>query len=191
MPGRKHNSTPKVAVLDLPNDPHPTDSSLPGFSELQLKLVLSLLSPRLLQTLVPLLVHHALREVRWCLRCNGAAGSVASPQFTIVKGDCNLDSGAGLLIVTGTLTMNGNPDFRGLILVLGQGRVIKTGGGNGDTMGAMMIARFGATGDFLEPTFLVSGGGNSIHQYDSRATLNAMVMSGPSCPGNCRTIGRS
>ncbi|MEP6743565.1 MAG: hypothetical protein ABJB61_13785, partial [bacterium] len=51
---------------------------------------------------------------------NGTAGSASAPQFTIVKGDCTLVSGAGLLIVTGTLYFNGpGPNFNGIILVLG------------------------------------------------------------------------
>jgi hypothetical protein len=88
-----------------------------------------------------------------------------------------------LLIVSGALTMNGSRSFSGLVLVLGTGQVLKTGGGTGDLLGALMIARFGATGNFLEPSFVVTGGGNSNHQYDSRAILNAMVMAGPSVLG--------
>ena len=81
----------------------------------------------------------------------------AAPQFTIVKGDCHLDGGAGLLIVEGTLYFNGpGPNFDGLILVLGQGRLLKQGGGNRDIYGSIMIARFGATGNFLEPIFAQS-----------------------------------
>ena len=176
-------STPRVAVLDLPNDPHPSGIKPPWFLRTATEARAFLAESEALANTCAAPGSPCVTRGSVVSSLSGAAGSVALPQFTIVKGDCNLDSGAGLLIVTGTLTMNGNPNFRGLILVLGQGRVIKTGGGNGDTMGAMMIARFGATGDFLEPTFLVSGAGNSIHQYDSTATLNATVMSGPSVLG--------
>lgn len=116
---------------------------------------------------------------------NGTAGTAAVPQFTIVRGDCNLDQGAGLLIVEGTLYFNGpGPNFNGVILVLGQGKLSKTGGGNRDLYGSIMIARFGATGGFLDPTFEYLGGaGSSNLQYDSRAVLNAIVIPGVSVLG--------
>lgn len=174
---------PKLAVLDLPNDPHPTGVKPPWFLRTAIEARAFVAESEALARSCAAPGSPCTMRGSVVSSLSGAAGSVASPQFTVVKGDCNLDSGAGLLIVTGTLTMNGNPNFRGLILVLGQGRVLKTGGGNGDSVGAMMIARFGATGGFLEPSFLVSGAGNSNHQYDSRATLNAMVMSGPSVLG--------
>ena len=56
--------------------------------------------------------------------------SVNSPMFTFVDGDCTLTSGSGLLVVTGTLTMRGNTNFKGSIMVLGKGVVIRDGGGN-------------------------------------------------------------
>jgi len=116
---------------------------------------------------------------------SGTAGTAAAPQFTIVRGDCNLDQGAGLLIVEGTLYFNGpGPNFNGVILVLGQGKLSKTGGGNRDLYGSIMIARFGATGGFLDPTFEYLGGaGSSNLQYDSRAVLNAIVIPGVSVLG--------
>lgn len=111
---------------------------------------------------------------------NGSAGTAALPQFTIVKGDCTLSDGAGLLIVEGTLYFNGpGPNFNGIILVLGGGRLLKAGGGNKDIYGSIMIARFGATGGFLDPTFEYLGGaGSSNLQYDSRKVLEATVMPG-------------
>ncbi len=111
---------------------------------------------------------------------NGTAGSAGAPQFTIVKGDCSLVSGAGLLIVTGTLYFNGpGPNFNGIILVLGTGRLLKQGGGNRDIFGSIMVARFGATGNFLEPTFdYGDGGGSSNLQYDSSADRGSIVMAG-------------
>lgn len=109
---------------------------------------------------------------------SGTSGTTAAPVLRLVKGDCNLDGGAGLLVVTGELILNGGPSFNGIILVLGQGKVTKKGGGNGNLFGAMMIARFGATGDFLDPTFHVSGGGGSNLQYDSRYLDNAKLLTG-------------
>jgi hypothetical protein len=90
------------------------------------------------------------------------ADSLNNGMFTFVDGDCNLTSGAGYLVVTGTLTMRGNTDFKGIILVLGEGVLIRDGGGNGDILGGITIAAFGRTaGNFTAPTFHTNGGGNS------------------------------
>jgi len=63
--------------------------------------------------------------------------------------------------------------------LLGQGKLSKTGGGNRDLYGAIMIAKFAATGGFLEPTFEYLGGsGSSNLQYDSRAVMDAVVLPG-------------
>jgi hypothetical protein len=109
--------------------------------------------------------------------------SVNTPKFTFVDGDCTLTSGSGFLVVTGTLTIRGNTDFTGAILVLGTGKLIREGGGNGDIFGGIAIAAFDRTsGDFTAPTYDTQGGGNSTIQYDSQALKNgigsAMNVSG-------------
>lgn len=110
----------------------------------------------------------------------GSAGTTDHPVLSYVDGDCTLTGGAGLLIVTGKLTMHGNPDFDGIILVLGKGEVERDGGGNGDMHGAMMVAKFdiNGTGGFLAPKFETNGGGNSNFQYDSQAIQAALSLSG-------------
>jgi hypothetical protein len=101
--------------------------------------------------------------------------STSVPQFTFIDGDATLQSGSGFLVVTGTLTMRGNTDFRGAILVLGTGVLIRNGGGNGDIYGGITIAKFGRTsGDFNAPTFSTNGGGNSNVQYDSSALSSGL-----------------
>jgi hypothetical protein len=103
------------------------------------------------------------------------ADSINNGMFTFVDGDCTLTSGSGVLVVTGTLTMRGNTDFRGIILVLGEGKLIRNGGGNGDIYGGITIAAFNRTaGGFTAPTFITNGGGNSRIQYDSAALSNAI-----------------
>ena len=111
---------------------------------------------------------------------SGYAGTAANPQFTIVKGDCTLDGGSGLLIVQGSLYFNGpGPNFNGIILVLGAGRLLKQGGGNRNIYGSIMIASFGLTGGFLEPTFEYLGGaGTSNLQYHSKNSADAAAMPG-------------
>jgi hypothetical protein len=96
--------------------------------------------------------------------------SINTGMFTFVDGDCTLLSGSGVLVVTGTLTMKGNTEFRGIILILGEGRLIREGGGNGDIFGGITIAAFNRNaGGFTAPTFKTDGGGNSTIQYDSAA----------------------
>ena len=121
----------------------------------------------------------AIREGRYFATYDGVSGTPAQPLFTFVDGNCELDGGAGLIIVTGTLTLNGNPDFEGLILVLGEGRVIRDGGGEGEIYGAMAVARFNASGDFLPPHFETNGGGTSLMKYDSAALRRALNAAGP------------
>ena len=109
--------------------------------------------------------------------------SVNTPQFTFIDGDATLQSGSGFLVVTGTLTMRGNTNFRGAILVLGTGTLIRNGGGNGDIYGGIMIAKFGrSSGNFAAPTFNTNGGGNSNVQYDS-AALSSGIGSGMNVSG--------
>lgn len=124
---------------------------------------------------------NAISQGRYFSSFSGMAGSTASPTFTFVDGDCVLDGGAGLLIVTGNLELNGNPNFEGLILVLGEGTINRDGGGEGDIYGSIVVASFelNGSGSFIAPAFTTNGGGTSKIQYDSSAVLRALNMSGP------------
>jgi hypothetical protein len=108
-------------------------------------------------------------------------GTTSRPLLTFVDGDTDLSpaGGSGLLVVTGTLTLNGSSAFSGLILVLGGGQLLRTGGGNGDSFGALLVARFGNTGNFLAPTFNSSGSGTSAIQYDSEWVRKGLASTGP------------
>jgi len=166
---------PKMGVLDLPNEKLP-----PG----QEKNYLLLETPWFLRTADDARLFLAQVESTARKRgiidtsFSGNSGTTADPVLRLVKGDCDLNGGAGLLVVTGELILKGALNFNGVILVLGQGKVTKKGGGNGNIFGAMMIARFGATGDFLDPTFDVSGAGGSNLQYDSRWLENSRLLTG-------------
>ena len=122
---------------------------------------------------------NAISQGRYFTSFSGYAGSTTSPALTFVDGDCTLDGGAGLLIVTGNLEMNGNPNFNGLILVLGGGTINRDGGGNGNVYGAIAVASFGATGGFTAASFHTNGSGTATIQYDSDAIRNALNLSGP------------
>ena len=114
----------------------------------------------------------------------GAAHEV----FTFVDGDLVIGpgnpSGQGTLVVTGTLTLNGNFNWNGVIMVLGAGKVYRSGGGTGSVYGAMFIANFAPTGastdKFGQPVFDMSGGGNSKLQYSSDAVNMAKGVGGHS-----------
>jgi hypothetical protein len=123
----------------------------------------------------------ALKKGRVVSSLDGAAGTGGAPEFILVKGNCKLNGGAGLLIVTGDLEMKpAGPPFHGVILILGGGTLNKTGGGNRTVYGSITIARFGATGDFLEPTFNYgTGSGTSKLQYDSGSIKTALELTAP------------
>ncbi|HEX8096998.1 MAG TPA: hypothetical protein VF507_03140 [Pyrinomonadaceae bacterium] len=105
----------------------------------------------------------------------GTAGGTSPSDFTFVDGNCNLTGGTGLLIVTGDLILKGtNPDFSGLILVVGNGRIIRSGGGNGYIYGALVVANVPAAGGFDEPSFNTSGGGGLTMQFDAAAVQAAL-----------------
>jgi len=94
-----------------------------------------------------------------------------------------LMNGSGFLVVTGTLTMRGDTNFKGVIVVMGGGTVVRNGGGNGEILGGLTIAKFDrSSGGFLAPSFHTNGGGTSNIQYDSTALgkslSSAMNVSG-------------
>jgi hypothetical protein len=112
-------------------------------------------------------------------------GTSLQPMLTFVDGDGYLPpaGGAGLLVCTGILTLDGNASFDGLILALGGGQLIRSGGGNGGTLGSAYIARFASTGNFLAPTFNSNGSGTSALQYDSAWARRALTSPGPRVMG--------
>jgi Tfp pilus assembly protein PilX len=128
---------------------------------------------------------------------NGATptnlGTPAAPAINVVQGDYTLGgSGTGILLVTGTLTMNGSPSFNGLILVIGKGNVVKNGGGNGTLNGSLFVANLysdtpptynnliplGSNNPPGIPTAAWNGGGNARIQYDS-CWINSVTQSFP------------
>jgi len=112
---------------------------------------------------------------RYFNRSTTVSDSVDTPMYTFVDGDCTLTSGSGVLVVTGTLTMRGHTNFNGVILVLGKGKLVRNGGGNGEIYGGITIAAFDrVSGNFIAPAFETNGGGNSTIQYDSLALKNGI-----------------
>lgn len=115
-------------------------------------------------------------------------GNLANGQgITFCDGNCELQGdGGGILVVTGKLSLGGNINFRGLIIVTGQGGIEMSGGGGGHFLGNIVVAPYvgsriqdgitpGPTALFLAPQFDLSGGGTLTIQYDSTAAANALV----------------
>lgn len=108
---------------------------------------------------------------------DGSACTLPSPaldNFVFIDDDTTIGphTGAGLLVVTGSLTINGDLDWDGQMLVVGEGSVVRTGGGGGTISGGILVADiagpdnvFGNGDDcstgFGSPVFDTSGGGNS------------------------------
>ncbi len=82
---------------------------------------------------------------------------------------------AGLLLVTGTLTITGTPSFNGVILVIGQGQLVYKGSGTATINGGLLVANlYNSSGSLLPPSsnpgvpnFTWSGAGHLTLNYDS------------------------
>ena len=117
----------------------------------------------------------------------GLGASNPNGLLTFVDGDLTLGpgdpTGQGMLVVTGTLTLFGNFNFNGVVMVLGGGTVLRGGGGHGNIYGAMFVAKFARIGDvtdlFQAPTFDISGGGTANIQYNSDEVDKAKSAGGP------------
>ncbi len=102
----------------------------------------------------------------------GAFGNLASGTgLTYCSANCTIKGdGGGVLIVRGTLTLTGNPQFRGIIIVTGEGGVTRQGGGNKFTLyGNLVIAPYNPNNlaaGFLPPQYDVKGGPGDIEFND-------------------------
>ena len=105
--------------------------------------------------------------------------------ITFCDGNCTLEGeGGGILIVTGQLTVHGNWSFKGLVIVTGQDGVVRSGGGNGNIEGNMIVVPYvnssvlpatEPAGAFLAPQYDLSGGGNSTIAYNSTAMNDSLL----------------
>lgn len=122
------------------------------------------------------------------------SGSCTLPSLTglddivFVDGDIQVGpgyAGSGILAATGVITVLGNSTWTGIVLAIGEGRVIRMGGGNGVISGATVVADtaganglpgdaddcqpvFPSTDPFGQSTYSVTGGGNSDVDFCTR-----------------------
>lgn len=106
-------------------------------------------------------------------------------RIVFVDDDYSLNAdGAGLLIVTGTLTSNGANDWDGMIWVIGTGVYLRNGAGNGATSGSLVVADiagpdgiYGNSDDcstgFGSASFNENGGGNGDTMYCTDDIFNS------------------
>lgn len=106
-------------------------------------------------------------------------GSVNGTGITFVDGNVSLaGSGGGILVCTGKLTLDGNVNFKGLIIVTGTGGIDRNGGGNGALAGNTVVAPYNPSNldaGFLGPKYDISGGGTSSLDYNSNSVVNGLV----------------
>lgn len=107
--------------------------------------------------------------------------------ITFCDGNCTFTGdGGGILVVTGKLTLHGNFNFKGLIIVTGAGGIDRTGGGTGVLEGNIVVVPYdnsriedGAdpalNAAYLPPRYNLSGGGNSTIQYNSSSVANGLT----------------
>jgi len=115
----------------------------------------------------------------------------APDRVVFADGDFTLGStlsGAGLLWVTGTLTMSGSTDWNGLIVVVGEGAFVRSGGGAGRISGATILADIagadslygtsddcqGGTNGFRSAAYNESAGGTGLTTYCNADALAAI-----------------
>ena len=73
-------------------------------------------------------------------------GNSSNRKIVVVNGNAIIDNifindGAGILVVTGQLTLRNNADYKGLILCIGQGRVVADAWDHGDIRGVLLVAK--------------------------------------------------
>jgi len=127
----------------------------------------------------------------------GTYGTDGAPVFTFVDGNFVVPSGkkgGGLLVVTGTLEIQKDAEWDGLILVLGDdplgnaSKFILTTAGHAKVYGALVIAPFHRVGTspifFLSPVFDTSLGGHDAEfKYDSGEVRDAIYTIPPKVIG--------
>lgn len=123
-------------------------------------------------------------------------GEIGQEEVWFIDGNVsgnNLE-GAGVLVVNGDYDIKGNPEFNGLLIVLGN--YYQGGGGGRDFKGALLVAPYDQDLNFTAAKVEFSGGGNNDFIHDGDALSNAFSLledeaeaawnycNAPTAPGN-------
>jgi hypothetical protein len=121
--------------------------------------------------------------------------------YNYIDGDLNLNgntNGYGVLVVTGRLIMSGNFTWYGVVLVVGDGIMDYSGGGNGNVVGTVLVAKIypdpssHGPADLLptlgSPTVGWNGGGTNLIQYDHCWADNVMATVPVTLPISLRPL---
>jgi hypothetical protein len=97
------------------------------------------------------------------------------PKITVIQGNAKLTNagGTGILLVTGNLELAGNLTWDGLVLVIGSGQLVMSGGGTKTINGGVYVANTTAGATLGAVNVDMNGGGNSHLLYDSCKIANA------------------
>lgn len=107
-------------------------------------------------------------------------GTDASPQVTYIHGNAEIGgqvAGVGVLVVNGTLSWHGQPNWRGLIVTLG-GHMHVEGHGEqgGDPGGSLVILNAPGDGTLGPAGFYNEGGGEGHYSYNCQHLLTAQSL---------------
>ncbi|OGP50490.1 MAG: hypothetical protein A2Y79_06250 [Deltaproteobacteria bacterium RBG_13_43_22] len=115
-------------------------------------------------------------------------GTTADPKVVVIDSNYSMTggaSGAGILLVTGDLTLSGNISYDGILLLIGKGKIIRDGGGTGLISGGIYVANIaGPDGNINTtadntwgiPTWNTSGGGTSDIDYVFSTESSALQL---------------
>ncbi|HSK73876.1 MAG TPA: hypothetical protein VK892_19415 [Pyrinomonadaceae bacterium] len=186
--GTNNNSNLQIVTASVNGQqPHPFNGTVVGTpSDVAGEMPLWLQSPVNLDSTIKSLEHIANSSGRvfpkedGSLPGSGNFGDNATAKgITFVNGDVSFTgSGGGILVVTGKLTLNGNFNFNGLIIVTGSDGIDRQGGGGGTLQGNVVIAPYNPNdlaAGFLAPKYDLSGGGNSDITYNSNSVQDGLV----------------
>jgi Tfp pilus assembly protein PilX len=121
-----------------------------------------------------------------------ALGTASHPVIDVVNGNLTLgpQTGYGILLVTGNLTISGDYGWNGLVLVVGSGTFTMNGGGNGQINGAVWVANT-SSGSLGSPHVDWSGGGGNGIRYNHCWADNMLARipySPPISPNSLKVI---
>ena len=116
-------------------------------------------------------------------------GTTTNPRIVYINGDFTLSSAqcgnsntcAGILAVTGTLTVSGNWNYTGVIYAVGAGSVTQNGNGAGNMNGSMLVANTvtpwtGNSAYVGIPHVNLNGGGNGTWGYTNNVDHGQVVL---------------